>query len=146
MRQRRLCDNSGKLGHISKYCRSKAACTKVGCNQQHHVLLHRDERPNADVSKDNNSLNDHSIDSQRNGANFLGASVVSPSGKVFLNVIPVYVESGSKSVLTYDFWTKALRPLCVLTNSWISWTLQGSKQGFLSPQLVSNRYLKMAKT
>ena len=103
MRQRRLCGNCGKLGHISKYCRSKAACTKVGCNQKHHVLLHRDERSNADPSKGNNSLNDHSIDSQPNVANFLGASVVSPSGKVFLNVIPVYVESGSKSVLTYAF-------------------------------------------
>ena len=91
MRQRCLCDNCGKLGHIPKYCRSKAACTKVGCNQKHHVLLHRDERSNADPSKGNNSLNDHSIDSQPNGANFLGASVVSPSGKVFLNVIPVYV-------------------------------------------------------
>ena len=103
MRQRRLCDNFGKLGHISEYCRSKAACPKVGCNQKHHVLLHRDARSNADPSKGNNSLNDHSIDSQPNGANFLGAFVVSPSGKVFLNVIPVYVESGSKSVLTYVF-------------------------------------------
>ena len=28
---------------------------------------------------------------------------MSPSGKVFLNVIPVYVESGSKFVLTYAF-------------------------------------------
>ena len=67
------------------------------------MLLHRDERSNADLSKGNNSLNDHSNDSQPNGANFLGPSVVSSSGKVFLNVIPVYVESGSKSVLTYAF-------------------------------------------
>ena len=28
---------------------------------------------------------------------------MSPSGKVFLNVVPVYVEPGSKSMLTYAF-------------------------------------------
>ena len=67
------------------------------------MLLHRDERSNADPSKGNNSLNDHSINSQPNGANFLGASVVSPSSKVFLNIIPVYVKSSSKSMLTCAF-------------------------------------------
>ena len=95
MRQRRLCDNCGKVGHISKHCHSKAKCTKVGCNQKHHVL--RDEQTNADPSKGNKSSNDHFVNSQSSGASFLGVSVVSPSGKVFLNVLPMYLEFDSKS-------------------------------------------------
>ena len=101
MRQRRLSDNCEKVGHVSKYCHFIAACTKVGCNQKHHLPLHGDKRTNANPSK--GSSNDHSVDSQPDGVIFLGAFVVSRSGKVLLNVIPVYVEYSSKSVLTYAF-------------------------------------------
>ena len=101
MRQHRLCNNCGKVGHISKYCHLKEACTKIGCYQKHLLLLHHDEQTNADPSKGNNSFHDHSVESQPNSAIFLEASVVSPSDKAFFNVIPVYVESGSKSVLTH---------------------------------------------
>ena len=104
MRQRRLCDNCRKVGHVSTYSHSKAKCTNVECNQKQHLLLYRDERTNAYPSKgNNNSSNDHFVDSQPNGASFLRASVVSPSGKVFSNVIPVYVEFSSKFVMMYAF-------------------------------------------
>ena len=63
MRQRRLCDNCRKVGPIFKYCDSKAACTKISCNQKHHLLLFRDERTNADPSKGSNSSNDYSVHS-----------------------------------------------------------------------------------
>ena len=51
MHQRRLCFNCGKVGHISKYCYSEAACTKNGCEQKHHLLLHQ-ERRDVSSSKD----------------------------------------------------------------------------------------------
>ena len=114
MQLRCSCDNCGKVGHVPKYCHSKAECTKVGGNQNQHLLLHRDERTNANSSKGNNSSNDHSVNSQPNGASFLRVSIVSPSGKVFSNAIPVYLEFNSKFVLVYAFLDQgSMTSLCV---------------------------------
>ena len=108
MHQRHLCYNCGKAGHISKYCYSEAACTKNGCKQKHHLLLHQERR---DVSPSKDKPCPSSIEQARNlptntkphSTNFLAASNITVGSNVFLNVVPVYVETGSKSVLTCAF-------------------------------------------
>ena len=108
MHQRHLCYNCGKTGHISKYCYSEAACTKNGCKQKHHLLLHQERR---DVSPSKDKPCPSSIEQARNlptntkphSTNFLAASNITVGSNVFLNVVPVYVETGSKSVLTCAF-------------------------------------------
>ena len=103
MHQRHLCYNCGKAGHISKYCYSEAACTKNGCKQKHHLLLHQERR---DVSPSKDKPCPSSIEQARNlptntkphSTNFLAASNITVGTNVFLNVVPVYVEKGSKSV------------------------------------------------
>ena len=108
MHQRHLCYNCGKAGHISKYCYSEAACTKNGCKQKHHLLLHQERR---DVSPSKDKPCPSSIEQARNlptntkphSTIFLAASNITVGSNVFLNVVPVYVETGSKSVLTCAF-------------------------------------------
>ena len=103
MHRRHLCYNCGKAGHISKYCYSEAACTKNGFKQKHYLLLHQERR---DVSPSKNEPCPSSIEHARNlptntkphSTNFLAASNITVGSKVFLNVVPVYVETGSKSV------------------------------------------------
>ena len=102
-----LCYNCGKAGHISKYCYSEAACTKNGCKQKHHLLLHQERR---DVSPSKDEPCPSSIEHARNfptntkshSTNFLAASNTTVGSNVFLNVVPVYV-TGSRSVLTCAF-------------------------------------------
>ena len=120
MHQHCLCYNCRKAGHISKYCYSEAACTKNGCKQKHHLLLHQECRDVFPISKDEPC---HlSIEHARNlltntkphSTNFLAASNITVGSNVFLNVVPVYVETGSKSVLTCAFLDQgSTTSLCV---------------------------------
>ena len=108
MHQRRLCYNCRKVGHISKYCYSEAACTKNGCKQKHHLLLHQEH---CDVSPSEDkpcpSLIEHArnlpTNTKPHSTNFLAASNITVGSNIFLNVVLVYVETGSKSVLTCAF-------------------------------------------
>ena len=108
MHQCCLCYNCRKVGHISKYCYSEAACTKNGCKQKHQLLLHQERR---DVSPSKDKPCPLSIEHAENfltntkshSTNFLAASNITVGSNVFLNVVPVYVETGSKSVLTCAF-------------------------------------------
>ena len=108
MHQRRLCYNYGKVGHISKYCYLEAACTKNGCKQKHHLLLNQERRDVSSISKDEPCLS--SIEARNlptntkpHSTNFLAVSNITVDSNDFLNVVPEYVETGSKSVLTCAF-------------------------------------------
>ena len=41
MKQKRLCFNCFKQGHIAKFCSQDKACTVEGCQGKHYELLHR---------------------------------------------------------------------------------------------------------
>ena len=120
MHQHHLCYNCGKAGHISKYCYSEAACTKNGCKQKHHLLLHQEHHNVSPTSKHepchtafsilidkSHSSIEHAqnlpTNTKPHSTNFLAASNITVNSNVFLNVVPVYVETGSKSVLTCAF-------------------------------------------
>ena len=108
MRQKRLCDNCAKQGHISRFCYANAKCTRSNCNLKHHTLLHRSP-PTVDYRiptfKDTSSksvgTSTESHSDTLNVSNFHGS--VFKSDNVFLNVIPVRVSCGDNSVLTYAF-------------------------------------------
>ena len=93
MYQHCLCYNCKKAGHISKYCYSEAACTKNDCKQKHHLLLHQER---CDISPTSNT--------KLHSTNFLAASNITVGSNVFLNVVPVYVKTGLKPVLTCAFF------------------------------------------
>ena len=120
MHQHHLYYNCGKAGYISKYCYLEAACTKNGCKQKHHLLLHQERRDVSPTSKDESCRTASSIaidkspssleharnlptNTKPHSTNFLAASNITVGSNVFLNVVPVYVVTGSKSVLTCAF-------------------------------------------
>ena len=112
MRQKRLCDNCGKRGHVAKYCFSRPACTVVGCNRKHHSLLHcsrREESPATPCSASTSTNSATATPAQTaqptttTTTNFTGASAVKSNSNVFLNVIPVEVVTCGKSMMTYAF-------------------------------------------
>ena len=41
MKQKRLCFNCFKQGHVAKFCHQDKACMVEGCQGKHHELLHR---------------------------------------------------------------------------------------------------------
>ena len=112
MRQKRLCDNCGKRGHVAKYCFSRPACTVVGCNRKHHSLLHCSRREASPATPCSASTSTKSATATpaptaqpttNATSNFTGASAVKSNSNVFLNVIPVEVVTCGKSMMTYAF-------------------------------------------
>jgi len=109
MRQKRLCDNCAKRGHVSKFCFSKSKCTHANYRFKHHTLLHRDlpshvatkeasnfKRLTKSVGTSTESSNDNSTVSGLTATVFV-------SDSAYLNVITVRVSCGNKSVITYAF-------------------------------------------
>ena len=93
--------NCGTAGHISKYCYSEAACTKNGCKQKHHLLIHQERRDvslihqeRRDVSPFKHEPCPSSIEHARNlptntkphSTNFLAASNITVGSKFFSRV------------------------------------------------------------
>ena len=87
-----------------KFCHSKN-----GCKQKHHLLLHQERRDVSPISKNEpcRLSIEHApnlpTNTKPHSTNFLAASNITVGSNVFLNVVPVYVETGSKSVLTCIF-------------------------------------------
>ena len=109
MRQKWLCDNCGKRGHVAKYCFFRPAYTVVGCNRKHHSLLilhcsRREESPSTPCSAGTSTNSATATPAQTTQpttnatSNFTGASAVKSNSNVFLNVIPV-------EVVTCQTWT-----------------------------------------
>ena len=109
MREKRLCDNCAKRGHISKFCYGKSRCTKSNCTLKHHTLLHREPSGSTNTNKPSNrkiSTKSVGTSTERNSgpsevSNY--STTVFNSSDVYLNVIPVRVSAGNKSVVTYAF-------------------------------------------
>ena len=106
MNQRHLCYNCGKAGHISVI--QKRLVLKMVASKNITLLLHQERR---DVSPSKEEPCPSSIEQARNlptntkphSTNFLAASNITVGSNVFLNVVPMYVETGSKFVLTCAF-------------------------------------------
>ena len=106
MRQNHLCDNCAKKGHVANYCFSKSLCKVTGCKQKHHPSLHR-AKPSGKNSSSATNTSDISENSQSSATDqqqqprmkFSGVAAIKTSS-VYLNVIPVQVSAGDKSVNT----------------------------------------------
>ena len=106
MRQARLCDNCAKRGHVSRYCLAKPGCNVSGCTRRHHFLLHTefgDSRPTSSSAATRGSSDSTPQQSQVSTSNFSGATVIKSANNMCLNVVPVKISSGSKTVLIYAF-------------------------------------------
>ena len=106
MRQVRLCDNCAKRDHVSRYCLAKPACNVSGCTRRHHFLLHTefgDSRPASSSAATRGSSDSTPQQSQGSTSNFSGATVTKSANNMCLNVVPVKISSGSKTVLSYAF-------------------------------------------
>ena len=70
-----LCFNCLSKGHVLKNCKSDFSCRIDGCSKKHHTLLHDESRVNINVS-----------------------SNVSNAKVTYLQVLPIYVSNGTRSV------------------------------------------------
>ena len=109
MREKRLCDNCAKRGHISKFCYGKSRCTKSNCTLEHHTLVHQEPSGSTNTNKPSNCKipsKSAGTSTERNSGpsevcNY--STTAFNSSDVYLKVIPVRVSAGNKSVLTYAF-------------------------------------------
>ena len=106
MRQVRFYDNCAKRGHVSRYCLTKPACNVSGCTRRHHFRLHTefgDSRPTSSSAATRGSSDSTPQLSQGSTSNFSGATATKSANNMSLNVAPVKISSGSKTVLSYAF-------------------------------------------
>ena len=101
MRQKRLCDNCGKKGHIAKFCFQKSACSFDKCELKHHALLHREVNRSNPIAVPTSQSSSPS--SNCASTYFTGQTCGTNAGSVYLNVVPVCVAAGNKRVNTYAF-------------------------------------------
>ena len=106
MRQKRLCDNCGKKGHIAKFCFQKSACSFDKCELKHHALLHREVDRSNPVAVPTSQSSAPS--SNCASTYFTGQTCGTNAGSVYLNVVPVCVSVGNKRVNTYAFLDQGL--------------------------------------
>ena len=91
---------------MSRYCLAKPACNVSGCTRRHHFLLHTefgDSRPASSSAATRGSSHLTPQQSQGSTSNFSGATVTKSANTMCLNVVPVKISSGSKTVLSYAF-------------------------------------------
>ena len=101
IKQKRLCFNCFKQGHIAKFCSQDKACTVEGCRGKHHELIHRSFVCDEGETNQPSTSNSSSVD--RTVGMITAGCTTETSYRTFLNVVPVKVRAGNKTVNTYAF-------------------------------------------
>ena len=97
LRERRLCDNCLKPGHIARSCMQRSQCSKDGCYIKHHSLMHKPETVKESVGT-STDMTPPPVSQAMNGHCALSGA----GRKVALRIIPVKVTSNnSEFVETY---------------------------------------------
>ena len=102
MKQKQLCFNCFKQGHVAKFCLQDKACTVEGCQGKHHELLHRSFKCEKEETNQPSTSNSSSVD--RTVGMITAGCTTERSYRTFLNVVPVKVRAGNKTVTTYAFF------------------------------------------
>ena len=90
LRQHRLCDNCFSKGHVARFCRSSKICSREGCQEKHHSLLHQSRRlPEETESRPTTSQSTVGLTKAQSAC-----AMIESSEKSYLNIIPVTVFSG----------------------------------------------------
>ena len=98
IKQKRLYFNCFKQGHIAKFCSQDKACTVEGCRGKHHELIHRSFKCNEEETNQPSTSNSSSVD--RTVGMITAGCTTETSYRTFLNVVPVKVRAGNKTVST----------------------------------------------
>ena len=101
IKQKRLCFNCFKQGHIARFCSRDKACTVEGCRGKHHELIHRSFECDEGETNQPSTSNSSSVD--RTVGMITAGCTTETSYRTFLNVVPVKVRAGNKTVNTYAF-------------------------------------------
>ena len=101
MKQKRLCFNCFKQGHVAKFCHQDKACTVEACQSKHHELLHRSFKCEKEETNQPSTSNSSSVD--RTAGMITAGCTTERSYRTFLNVVPVKVRAGNETVNTYAF-------------------------------------------
>ena len=135
MKQKRLCFNCFKQGHVAKFCCQAKVCRVEGCQGKHHKLLHRSSKCEKEKTKQPSTSNSSSVD--RTVGMITAGCTTERSYSTFLNVAPVKVRAGNKTVTTYAFLDQgSTATLCEQVYYNVSEFLE-SQRSTLSPREVS---------
>jgi hypothetical protein len=97
-REKGLCDNCLRRGHLSRQCKQVSRCTVSGCTWKHPTLLHP---PSAPVQN---------ADTTENEEQSSAFSTQSGSNQVLLRVVPVHVHTETQTVQTYALLDECCAP------------------------------------
>ena len=90
LRQNRLCDNCFSKGHVARFCRSLKICSREGCQEKHHSLLHRSHR--LSVEPESRATTSQSTVGLTKAQST--CAMIESSEQSYLNIVPVTVFSG----------------------------------------------------
>ena len=120
--QNKLFENCLSKGHLLESRISKFSCRKDGCFQKHHTLLHKDQTvENVVINKIQISHNE----------------TISPN--TYLQIIPVIVSNGSKSIRTNALLDTGSDSTFVTYHISQKLNLQGKTQQISLGNVLSNK-------
>lgn len=100
VREKGLCMNCLKRGHIARNCYLKRVCDRDSCNKKHHVLLHPAQASSANNGTTAREATCNSVKANKDGDYTISST---KKGNVCLPILPVkaYSKESGRSITTY---------------------------------------------